>query len=96
MKNAQQDEEGIWKGDIDTSRIFNCDKTPQFINYGVDETCNGLVCAGKGENCQRMYCKNREYIAVQPFVSFAGMDLQYCNKLNLALRFALNFMCVLL
>ena len=73
MKNAQQDE-GIWKGDIDTSRIFNWDKTPQLTNYGVDGTCNGLVYADKDDTSQRMY-QNRECITVQPFVSFAGMDL---------------------
>ena len=31
MTNAEQDDNGIWRGDIDTSRIFNCDETPQFI-----------------------------------------------------------------
>ena len=45
------------------------------FNYGVDGTFNGLVYAGKGDTCQRMYPKNRECITVQPFVSFAGMDL---------------------
>ena len=50
MKNNQQNE-GIWKGDIDTSRIFNCDYTPQLINHGVNGTCNGLGYAGKGDTC---------------------------------------------
>ena len=36
---------GVWEGDIDLSRIFNHDETPQFINYGVDGTPNGLVYA---------------------------------------------------
>ena len=32
--NAVQKEKGVWEGDIDTSRIFNHDETPQFVNYG--------------------------------------------------------------
>ena len=72
MTDSEQVEEGIWKGKIDTSRIFNCDETPQFINYGVDRTCTGLVYAGRGDACQRMYRENRECVTIQPFVSLAG------------------------
>ena len=70
MENAEQDDKGIWRGDIDTTRIFNCDETPQFINFGVDGTCTGLVYAGRGDVCQRMYRENSECVTIQPFVSF--------------------------
>ena len=72
MKDNEQIDDGIWKGKIDTSRIFNCDETPQFVNYGVDGTSTGLVYAGKGEACQKIYRENRECVTIQPFVSLAG------------------------
>ena len=28
MENAQQDANGIWKSNIDTTQIFSCDETP--------------------------------------------------------------------
>ena len=31
--NAKQLAPGAWEGDIDTTRIFNHDETPQFVNY---------------------------------------------------------------
>ena len=40
---------GVWTGQINTSRVFNHDETPQFIIYDVDGTPNGLVYAGRGE-----------------------------------------------
>ena len=49
---AEQVEPGVWTGNIDTSRIFNHDETPQFVNYGVDETQGGLVYCGKGQECK--------------------------------------------
>ena len=73
MTDSKQVEEGIWNGNIDTSRIFNCDETPQFINYGVDGTATGLVYAGRGDACQRIYRENRECVTIQPFVSLAGI-----------------------
>ena len=47
--DATKDEDGVWRGTIDTSRILNHDETPQFINYGVDGTPKGIVYAAKGE-----------------------------------------------
>ena len=70
--NAMKVKPGIWTGDIDTSRIFNHDETPQFVNYGVDGTPSGLVFAGKGEACKKLQNENRESITIQPFVSFSG------------------------
>jgi hypothetical protein len=78
MTNAVQDDTGIWRGDIDTSRIFNCDETPQFINYGVDGTCTGLVYAGRGDACQKMIRENRECVTIMPFVSCSG-DVSICQ-----------------
>ena len=72
MTNAEQAEHGVWKGNIDTGRIFNCDETPQFVSYGVDGTSAGLVYAGKGDSCQEMVRENRECVTVHPFVSFSG------------------------
>ena len=70
--NAVKQENGIWTGDIDTSRIFNHDETPQFVNYGVDGTPNGLIYCGKGESCQKMIRENRECVTVHPFVTVDG------------------------
>ena len=76
--NAIQLETGVWQGDIDTIRVCNHDETPQFVNYGVDGTPNGLVYAGRGESCQRMIRENRECITVHLFVSFGG-DIAVCH-----------------
>ena len=59
-------------------RIFNHDETPQFINYGVDGTPNGLVYAGRGDACQKMIRENRECVTIHPFVSFDG-DIAICH-----------------
>ena len=72
MTEPEQVDDGLWEGVIDTSRVFNHDETPQFVNYGVDGTPAGLVYAGKGEACNKMMRENRECVTVHPFVSFAG------------------------
>ena len=53
-------------------------KPPQFINYGVDGTPNGLVYAGRGESCQKMIRENRECVTIHPFVS-TGEDIAMCQ-----------------
>jgi hypothetical protein len=63
---------GVWEGDIDLKHIFNHDETPQFINYGVDGTPNGLVYAGRGKTCKLVQWENRECVTIHPLVSFAG------------------------
>ncbi|XP_047135496.1 uncharacterized protein LOC124812660 [Hydra vulgaris] len=78
MINEKMIETGVWNGTVDTCRIFNCDETPQFINYGIDGTTSGLFYAGKGDACQRMYRENRECVTIQPFVSFSG-DICMCQ-----------------
>ena len=70
--NSTQDEPGKWSGVIDTSRVFNHDETPQFINYGINGTASGLVFAGRGDRCQQMVNENRECVTILPFVSLAG------------------------
>ena len=78
MKDSKKISDGIWEGDIDTSRIFNHDETPQFVNYGVDGTALGLVYAGKGETCKKMIRENRESVTINPFVSLSGNFIKIC------------------
>ena len=70
--NAVKVGPGVRVGDIDLSRIFNHDETPQFINYGVDGIPNGLVYAGRGEACKLLQKENRESVTIHPLVPFAG------------------------
>ena len=51
--NAKQIQPGMWTGKTDTTRVYNHDETPEFINYGVDGTPDGLVYAGRGELCKK-------------------------------------------
>ena len=79
--NTKQVAPGVWTGQINTSRVFNHDETPQFINYGIDGTLNGLlyatpnglVYAGRGESCKRMINENRECVTINPLVSVSGL-----------------------
>ena len=71
-------ETGVWQGDIDTTRVYNHDETPQFVKYGADGTPHGLVYAGQGESCQRLIRENRECVTVHPFVSFEG-EIRMCH-----------------
>ena len=48
MINEQIIEKGVWDGTVDTSRIFNCDETPQFVKYEIDGTSFGLFILRKG------------------------------------------------
>ena len=76
--NAVQESPGKWTGNVDLSRIYNFDETPQFINYGVDGTANGLVYAGKGDECKEMIRENRECVTICPFVSYNG-EVEVCQ-----------------
>ena len=75
---AEQVEPGVWTGNIDTSRIFNHDETPQFVNYGVDGTQGGLVYCGKGQECKQLIQENRECVTLMPYVSCSG-ELVACQ-----------------
>lgn len=76
-------EPSVWSGIIDTTRVFNHDETPQFINYGVDGTPNGLAYAARGESCKKMIRENRECVTINPFVSLSGKmsTFYYCTTL---------------
>ena len=78
FRNASQIIPGKWRGQINLSRIFNHDETPQFVNYGVDPTSHGLVYAGRGDECKQMIRENRECVTVHPFVSLSG-ELVMCH-----------------
>ena len=62
--NGNKVSTGVWEGDIDCSRVFNHEETPQFINYGVDGTAQGLVYTGKGESCKQMLQENWESVSI--------------------------------
>ena len=72
--NAKQIQPGVWTGKIDNTRVYNHDETPQFINYGVDSTPNGLVYTGRGESCKRIMRENRECVTNNPVVSLSGVS----------------------
>ena len=70
--NGNKVSTGVWEGDIDCSRVFNHEETPQFINYGVDGTAQGLVYTGKGESCKQMLQENWESVSVCWSICFPG------------------------
>ena len=73
FENAKKISPGVWHGDLDTSRIFNHDEMPQFIDYGVSSSgSRGLVYAAKGEECKRYRDENRKCVTIEPYVSLAG------------------------
>lgn len=71
-------EPGVWHGNVDLSRIWAHDETPQFINYGDSGQSKVKIYGGAGEDCNRMSTENRESVTVQPFSNFAG-DLVMCQ-----------------
>ena len=75
MTNYEKIDEVVWEGLIDTTRLFNFDETPQFINYGVDGTQSGRVYASRGESCKKMVRENRESVTICPVVSLSGKYL---------------------
>ena len=76
--SMKQIEPGRWKGDIDTSRIWAHDETPQFVSYNSSGNSRALVLGTKGEDCAKLIKENRDCITVQPFSSFKG-DLAMCQ-----------------
>ena len=77
-KNLKQVQPGEWKGDIDVSRIWAHDETPQFISYTSSGKSRTLVLGCKGEDCAKLIKENRDCVTVQPFSSFQG-DLAMCQ-----------------
>ena len=76
--NANKVEDGSWTGDIDTTRVYNHDETPQFINYGVDGTARNVYYCGKGERCVGITAENRECVTISPMVSLGG-EVAMCH-----------------
>ena len=72
MKNAEKVAPGEWTGDIDVNRVYNCDETPQAINYGSDGHINNLAYCPKGEECTKVTRENREYVTITPFIGLSG------------------------
>ena len=60
------------EGNVDMTRVYNHDKTPQFVNYGVDGTPSGLCYVAKVESCKKLSQENRECVSIHPLVSFPG------------------------
>ena len=79
FRNASREEAGVLIGDIDTSRIYNHDETPQFVSYGVDGSgsCE-LVYAGKGEECNKLLRENKVCVTINPFISLDGV-VEVCH-----------------
>ena len=78
LTNEKKEESGTWTGAIDSSRVFNHDETPQFINYGVDGSANNVFYSGKGERCTAARTENRECVTITPMVSLSG-DILICH-----------------
>ena len=74
--NSKQIELGVWTRSIDTSRILNHDKMPQFSDYGVSSSATrALTYCGRGQKCEQMKQENRAYVIIKPCVSFDGQIL---------------------
>ena len=76
--NAHQVESGSWTGQLDETGVFNHDKTPQFLNYGVDGSATKIYYSGKGERCTGILAENRECVTISPMISSAG-DVCMCH-----------------
>ena len=76
--DLKQVEPGVWRGKIDTARIWAHDETPQFINYQKKGCSRAKVFAGSGEDCDELVKENRECVTVQPFSNFKG-DQALCQ-----------------
>ena len=63
---------GIWVGEIDVTRIWAHDETPQLINYNASGQSKKKIFAGTSEDCSELSKENRESVTVQPFSNFAG------------------------
>ena len=76
--DAEQLGPSIWMGSIDLTRIYNHNETPQFIHFGVDGMANGLVYAGRWEECKQMIRENSQCVTICPFLSLIG-EIKVCQ-----------------
>ena len=70
--DLKQKSPGIWEGEVDVSRIWAHDETPQFINFNASGQSKKKIFAGSGDDCAELAKENRESVTVQPFSNFAG------------------------
>ena len=75
MTNAQQISPGEWSGEVDESRVFNLDETPQSINFENNGSSPRLFYCPKREACQKLINENREIVTITPIVSLAGSKI---------------------
>lgn len=72
MTNYENLAPGEWTGDIDGTRVYNLDETPQAINYEDNGCKPKLYYCPKGEACQKLINENREFLTITPIISLAG------------------------
>ena len=77
--------DGEWRGTIDTTRIIAHDETPQFVNYGVDGSANGLVYCGRGDACNKLIKENRECVTLQPNGKYFGQKFLFLHPHHFAI-----------
>ena len=70
--DLKQSSPGIWEGEVDVSRIWAHDETPQFINFNASGQSKKKIFAGSGDDCAELAKENRESVTVQPYSNFAG------------------------
>ena len=70
--DLRQTAPGVWEGEVDLTRIWAHDETPQFINFNASGQSRKKVYAGSGHDCTKLSKENLESVTVQPFSNFAG------------------------
>ena len=59
--------------------------TPQFVNYGVDGSANGLVYCGRGDACNKLIKENRECVTLQPNGKYFGQKFLFLHPHHFAI-----------
>ena len=67
---------GVRVGSIDTSRMWDHDETPQFINFKSSGQSEKKIFAGTSHDCSKLSKENRESITIQPFSNFTDEMVQ--------------------
>ena len=93
MTNYEQILRGVWKVDIDGSRLLNRNEIPQEIRYG---SANNLAYCPKGEQFVEIVEENLGFVTIEPFVSldgkihvpynFCSCSYQQCNGPHVAVE----------
>jgi len=66
--DLKQKSPGIWEGEVDVSKIWAHDETPQFINFNASgQSKKNLIYAGSGDDCAELAKENHESVTVQPY-----------------------------